>query len=147
MRAVRNGRHVAISVVVGLFSGGAQRTALVIMAPFKRQPITGIGAVLPFCETKFLQRAVQKVASVVAGEGAARAICAPSAGREANDEQVGASVAKGGCSAVKPSRLSDLVGFAVSDEPGTERAVFRRFWRRSSQSSSLSSDRKIAGFA
>ena len=38
---VRNCRQVAISAGVGLFSGGTQRTALVIAVPTKLQPVVG----------------------------------------------------------------------------------------------------------
>jgi hypothetical protein len=109
MRDERNGRHVAISAGVGLFSGGAQRTALVIIAPFKREAIFGVGAVLPFREAKLLQRAVEQVARVIAGERAAGAVGAHAARREADDEQARIGIAERGRSAIEPGRLGALV--------------------------------------
>ena len=40
-REIRNCRQVRISAPVGLFSGGTQRTALVIIASFSRSPSSG----------------------------------------------------------------------------------------------------------
>ena len=39
MVGARNCRQVAISAPTGLFSGGTQRTALVIAVPIKLQPV------------------------------------------------------------------------------------------------------------
>jgi len=41
MVAERNGRQVWISSVVGLFSGGTQRTALVMRVPISSSPSSG----------------------------------------------------------------------------------------------------------
>ena len=44
MRLARNGRQVPISAGVGLFSGGTQRTALVIMQSTSVSPSSGRAA-------------------------------------------------------------------------------------------------------
>ena len=87
MVASRKLRQVAISAGVGLFSGGTQRTALVIRASISSRLSSTRAFELPACETEFDQRRKQQVAGIVAGEGPAGAVRALQAGREPDDQK------------------------------------------------------------
>ena len=76
-----------ISAGVGLFSGGTQRTALVMRASTSVEPVVRPRLVVAAGEAELLERLVEQVAGVVAGERPPGAVGAPQAGREADDQQ------------------------------------------------------------
>ncbi len=87
----RKGRHVAISAGVGLFSGGAQRTALVIIASFSVKPSLGSARYSPSARPEFFQRAVEQVAGIIAGEGPPGAVgarCGRARGRRSSRARI-----------------------------------------------------------
>ena len=85
--AARNGRQVPISAGVGLFSGGTQRTALVIMQSRSVEAVGRVGAIDALGEAVLEQRLVEQIAGIVAGEGAAGAVGAFEARRQTDDQQ------------------------------------------------------------
>ncbi len=85
--ADRNCRQVLISAVVGLFSGGTQRTALRYRRIGERQPVVRTRRVGALREAEVDQRPVEQVAGVVAGERPARSVRAAQARREADDQK------------------------------------------------------------
>ena len=117
MRDGRNGRHVAISAGVGLFSGGAQRTALVIIAPLSVKPSFGIGAVLPFREAEFLQRAVEKIAGVIAGEGPAVRLAPVRPGARPTTSRRAFGSPNEGAAPLNQVGSARCVLFTIGDEP------------------------------
>ena len=58
------------------------------------EPVIGACIVPAFREAEFRQRAVEKIARIVAGKGAAGAICALDTGSETDDQEARIPVAK-----------------------------------------------------
>ena len=85
--AVRKPRQVLISSGVGLFSGGTQRTPLVMRASIISRLSSGRAGENAAREAEFDQRRVEKVAGIVAGERPAGAVGALQSGREADDQK------------------------------------------------------------
>ena len=99
-------RQVLISAGVGLFSGGTQRTALVMRASTSSSAVVGPRLVVAAGEAEFDQRRVEQVAGIVAGERPAGAVGAAQAGREADDQQPRVERPEGRHRRVEPVRLA-----------------------------------------
>ena len=85
--ADKKSRQVLISCGVGLFSGGTQRTALVMRQSTSVETVVGAGFVVALGEAKFFQRGVEEIAGIIAGERPPGAIGAAQPRRESNDQQ------------------------------------------------------------
>ena len=92
---VRNCRQVVISAPVGLFSGGTQRTALVIAVPTSFEAVVGPRLDSRPRRNRTRSACVEQVAGIVAGERPAGAVGAAQARREADDQQPHAILALG----------------------------------------------------
>ena len=107
MVASRNAsRQVLISAGVGLFSGGTQRTALVMRASISVSPSSGRASIAAAREAESRQRRVEQVAGIVAGERPPGAVRAAQAGRQADDQQPRVERAEGRDRRVEPVRLA-----------------------------------------
>ena len=101
----RNGAHSSRSAGVGLFAGGAQRTAAAMYASCSTSPSSTRDRRRLVREAAPEHRREQEVAGAVAGEHAAGAVAAVRGGREPDDEHAGARVAEARAPA-GPSRSS-----------------------------------------
>ena len=90
----RYGTHSSRSAGVGLFAGGAQRTAAATYASWSSSPSSTRGRRRLVGEAAAEQRREQEVARPVAGEHPAGAIAAVRRGREPDDQHPGAGVAE-----------------------------------------------------
>ena len=129
MVGTRKSRQVLISAGVGLFSGGTQRTALVMRASTSFKPVVGPRLEVAAGEAVFLQRGVEQVAGVVAGERPPGAVGAAQARRQADDQQPRVERPERGHRRVEPRRLALAPGLAEGDEPRTAADNRGRVWR------------------
>ena len=140
MPAARNGRQVAISAGVGLFSGGAQRTALVIMQSMSVRPSSGSARSGRWRSRSFVSVRVEQLAGIVAGERPAGAVGAGDARARGRRSAAGPSVAERRRPApLNQSGCRARVLVAVGDQARAERAVARRLGRNGAHWSSSSS--------
>ena len=102
----RKSRQVLISAGVGLFSGGTQRTALVMRQSTSSSPSSGARVVVAAREAVTRQRLVEQVAGIVAGERPPGAVGAAQAGREADDQQARVERPERGHRRIEPGRLA-----------------------------------------
>ena len=85
---------MVISCGVGLFSGGTQRTALVMRQSIRVEAVVGTGLVAASGKAEFVKRRIEQIAGVIAGERPAGAVGAAQAGGEADDEERGRQAAR-----------------------------------------------------
>ena len=90
----RNGAHSSRSAGVGLFAGGAHRTAAATYASRSTSPSSTADRRRLVGEAAPEHRREQEVARTVSGEHPARAIAAVRRGREPDDQHAGARVAE-----------------------------------------------------
>ena len=81
------GGSVAISLGVGLFCGGTQRTALVIMQSTSSSAFGCAGSCAPAGKPDLEQSAIEQLAGIVAEEGPPGAVGALQSRREPDDQQ------------------------------------------------------------
>ena len=93
---------MAISCGVGLFSGGTQRTALVMRQSMSVEAVIGTGLVAALGKAEFLERGVEQIAGIIAGERPAGAVGAAQPRCEADDQQPRVERAEGGDRRVEP---------------------------------------------
>ena len=124
--ASRKSRQVLISAGVGLFSGGTQRTALVMRQSTSSSPSSGRASIVAARKAEARQRGVEQVAGIIAGERPAGAVGASQPGARPTIRSRASSGPKEGTGALNQAGSRSRQSLRNADEPRTERAVAAR---------------------
>src|SRR3546814_5830183 len=96
----------------------------------QRHPVVGPGLVAPLGQPEFIERRIEQIARIIAGERPPGAIRALLARREPDDREPRVWVTEGGHRRVPPIGELGAQFLTECDEAGAKRAIVRRLGRR-----------------